>query len=166
MYHEGNILPQIPQCTSPNAKYTIQNRNVHISVLNGVLCAMGQVHCGIFSLFILFTRSWSHSTVVAPSCRLSWMNKYISLGSSSRPSLWRSSGTSYGMTLRCSPCSPPQTLRSVTPLRAWWTASWGTRTSCNVRMAWLWNLRVVTMPTLSELVVLEVVVTTSTGTTV
>ena len=35
-------------------KYTIQNRNVHISVLNGVLCDMGrcivgygQVHCGI-----------------------------------------------------------------------------------------------------------------------
>ena len=33
-------LSHIPQCT-------IQNRNVHISVLNGALCDMGQVHCGI-----------------------------------------------------------------------------------------------------------------------
>ena len=33
-------LSHIPQCT-------IQNRNVHISVLNGVLWDMGQVHFGI-----------------------------------------------------------------------------------------------------------------------
>ena len=33
-------LSHIPQCT-------IQNRNVHISVLNGALWDMGQVHCGI-----------------------------------------------------------------------------------------------------------------------
>ena len=33
-------LSHIPECT-------IQNRNVHISVLNCVLCDMGQVHCGI-----------------------------------------------------------------------------------------------------------------------
>ena len=33
-------LSHIPQ-------YTIQKRNVHISVLNGVLWDMGQVHCGI-----------------------------------------------------------------------------------------------------------------------
>ena len=28
-------------------QYTIQNRNVHISVLNGVLWDMKQVHCGV-----------------------------------------------------------------------------------------------------------------------
>ena len=33
-------LSHIPQCT-------IQNRNVHISDLNGALWDMGQVHCGI-----------------------------------------------------------------------------------------------------------------------
>ena len=33
-------LSHIPQCT-------IQNRNVHISVLNSALWDMGQVHCGI-----------------------------------------------------------------------------------------------------------------------
>ena len=33
-------LSHIPQCT-------IQNRNVHISVLNAALWDMGQVHCGI-----------------------------------------------------------------------------------------------------------------------
>ena len=39
-------LSHIPQCT-------IQNRNVHISVLNGALWDMGQVHCWIceFGLF-------------------------------------------------------------------------------------------------------------------
>ena len=31
-------------------QYTIQNRNVHISVLNGALWDMGQVHCGICKL--------------------------------------------------------------------------------------------------------------------
>ena len=29
------------------SQYTIQNRNVHISVLNGVLWDMRQVHCGL-----------------------------------------------------------------------------------------------------------------------
>ena len=33
-------VPYIAQCT-------IQNRNVHISVLKGVLCDVKQVHCGI-----------------------------------------------------------------------------------------------------------------------
>ena len=36
-------MSHIPQCT-------IQNRNVHISVLNGALWDMGQVHCGISKL--------------------------------------------------------------------------------------------------------------------
>ena len=36
-------LSHIPQ-------FTIQNRNVHISVLNGALWDMGQVHCGICEL--------------------------------------------------------------------------------------------------------------------
>ena len=36
----------IPQCTS-------QNRNVHISVLNGVLWDMGQVQCGICEIVLL-----------------------------------------------------------------------------------------------------------------
>ena len=31
-------------------EYTIHNRNVHISVMNGVFWHMGQVHCGIFEL--------------------------------------------------------------------------------------------------------------------
>ena len=34
-------LSHIPQCT-------IQNRNVHISILDGVLWDMGQVQCGFF----------------------------------------------------------------------------------------------------------------------
>ena len=36
-------LSHIPQCT-------IQNRNVHISVVNGVLWDMEQVHCGIYEV--------------------------------------------------------------------------------------------------------------------
>ena len=39
-------LSHIPQ-------YTIQNRNVQISVLNGVLWDMGQVHCGISDIDLL-----------------------------------------------------------------------------------------------------------------
>ena len=40
--------------TPPYPHYIIQNRNVHISVLNGVLWDMGQVHCGICE-YCLFT---------------------------------------------------------------------------------------------------------------
>ena len=43
-------LSHIPQCT-------IQNRNVHISVLNGALWDMGQMHCGICE-FDLCCGSW------------------------------------------------------------------------------------------------------------
>ena len=39
-------LSHIPQCT-------IQNRNVHISVLNGILWDMGQVYCGICKTVII-----------------------------------------------------------------------------------------------------------------
>ena len=39
-------LSHIPQCT-------IQNRNVHISVLNGVLWNMGQLHCGVCHIGLL-----------------------------------------------------------------------------------------------------------------
>ena len=38
---------QTPQCTYHIPQYTIQNRNVPIYVLNGVLWDMGEVHCGI-----------------------------------------------------------------------------------------------------------------------
>ena len=38
-----------PQCT-------IQKRNMHISVLNGVLRHMGQVHCGICEIGLLTSR--------------------------------------------------------------------------------------------------------------
>ena len=43
-------LPYIPQCT-------IQNRNVHISVLNGALWDMGQVHCGISEIGLFVGRT-------------------------------------------------------------------------------------------------------------
>ena len=39
-------LFHITQCT-------IQNRNVHISVLNGALWDMEPVHCGICGIFLL-----------------------------------------------------------------------------------------------------------------
>ena len=39
-------LPLIPQ-------YIIQNRNVHIFVLNGLLWDMGLVHCGIYEIALL-----------------------------------------------------------------------------------------------------------------
>ena len=47
-------LSHIPQCT-------VQDRNVHISVLNGALRDLGQVHCGIseYGLFASF---------VSPGC--------------------------------------------------------------------------------------------------
>ena len=34
-------------------QYTIQNRNVHITVLNGALWDLGQVHCGICEIGLL-----------------------------------------------------------------------------------------------------------------
>ena len=39
-------LPHTPQCT-------IQDRNVHIFVLNGALWAMEQMHCGICEIGLL-----------------------------------------------------------------------------------------------------------------
>ena len=54
--------PHIPQCI-------IQNRNVHISVLNGALWDVGQVHCGICekgltakTAIIIFTKQYMYVT--------------------------------------------------------------------------------------------------------
>ena len=47
-------LSHIPQ-------YTIQNRNVHISVQNGVLWDMGQMHCGICQTGLLFHHEWGNT---------------------------------------------------------------------------------------------------------
>ena len=45
--HKSNNAPYyIPQCMHI-PQCTIQNRNVHISILNGALWDMGQVHSGI-----------------------------------------------------------------------------------------------------------------------
>ena len=57
-------LSHIPQCT-------IQNRNVHISVLNGVLWDMGQVHHGICETIMHL----SH----IPQCTIQNRNVYISV---------------------------------------------------------------------------------------
>ena len=48
----SEIYSQITQCThlSHIPQCTIQNRNVHISVLNGALWDIGLVHCGICEL--------------------------------------------------------------------------------------------------------------------
>ena len=48
--HKSHNTPvPYPQCT-------IQNRNVHISVLNGALWDMGQVCCGIWEIDLSFTQ--------------------------------------------------------------------------------------------------------------
>ena len=56
-------LVHIPKCTN-------QNRNVHISVLNGALWDMGEVHCGICELGQLETigpisQIWVHKLILA-----------------------------------------------------------------------------------------------------
>ena len=53
----------IPQCT-------IQNRNVHISVLNGAMWDMGQVHCGIceFGLLVGITLLWLVGLDISWNC--------------------------------------------------------------------------------------------------
>ena len=48
-------LSHIPQCT-------IQNRNVHIPVVNGALWDMGQVHCGIYEIGLLKAMSTNDPT--------------------------------------------------------------------------------------------------------
>ena len=64
-------LFHIPQCT-------IQNRNVHISVLNGALWDMEQVHCGICEIGLLWpwgTPPWHQRTgppLVVSTCQLMW----------------------------------------------------------------------------------------------
>ena len=61
-------------------QYTIQNRNVHISVLNGVLWDMGQVHFGIPEtglLWVLWRKITVHNSllklVLANHNFLSWL---------------------------------------------------------------------------------------------
>ena len=62
-----NLFYWVPRCRMQLTKDTnpwmhlfhipqrsIQNRNVHISVLNGVLCDMKQVHDGIYEIGLLF----------------------------------------------------------------------------------------------------------------
>ena len=63
---------EIPQCTCSIQQCTIQNRNVHISVLNGALWGMGQVHCGICEIGLLFWRKIICQALATPSARLSW----------------------------------------------------------------------------------------------
>ena len=55
---------QIPQWTCP-ISHTIQNKNVHISVLNGVLRDMGQAHCGICEIGL--SASQTHNLCVSDS---------------------------------------------------------------------------------------------------
>ena len=50
--------------------YTIQNRNVHISVLNGVLWDMGQVHCVVCEIGLL---------------AITWQGRYMSVMVSQTP---------------------------------------------------------------------------------
>ena len=46
-------LFHIPQCT-------IQNRKVHISVLNGALWDMGEEHCGIYEFSLITIKASGH----------------------------------------------------------------------------------------------------------
>ena len=58
-----NDLSHIPQ-------YTIQNRNVHISVLNDASWDMGQVHCGICEIWSmgLLAEVCSNPQLMLESC--------------------------------------------------------------------------------------------------
>ena len=44
------------------AQYTIQNRNVHILVLNSALLDMEEVHCGIFLNWSVVNESLKQTT--------------------------------------------------------------------------------------------------------
>ena len=50
--------------------YNIQNKNAHIFVLNGVLCDMGHVHCGIYYNCLFIISSGSASCHHAPDLYL------------------------------------------------------------------------------------------------
>ena len=50
--------------------YNIQNKNAHIFVLNGVLCDMGHVHCGIYQNCLFIISSGSASCHHAPDLYL------------------------------------------------------------------------------------------------
>ena len=72
------IMPQIEKkgytwiqiSHSPSCKF--QNINVHISVLNGVLWDMRQVHCGICEFGLLVGIHWVHDcpSVICVQCRI------------------------------------------------------------------------------------------------
>ena len=65
----SNIRPNshIPQCTVPHS--TFQNRNVHISVLDGALWDVGQVHCGICEICLLTTMTfWQLMITTRATC--------------------------------------------------------------------------------------------------
>ena len=42
-------------------EYTIRNRSVHSSILNGVLWDMGRVHCGICKAGVIYSRAHEKS---------------------------------------------------------------------------------------------------------
>ena len=64
LFCDNWTISQISHCTFPYLTIcNIQNKNAHIVVLNGVLCDMGHVHCGIYeiSLFIISSGlAWCH----------------------------------------------------------------------------------------------------------
>ena len=64
LFCDNWAISQISHCTFPYPTIcNIQNKDAHIFVLNGVLCDMGHVHCGIYenSLFIIRSGlAWCH----------------------------------------------------------------------------------------------------------
>ena len=59
--HIGQYLTTTKRIRSNIPRYTIQNRNVYISVLNCVLWDMGQVHCGICETALFLERTtWTY----------------------------------------------------------------------------------------------------------
>ena len=63
--HKSHIT-RVPYPTT----YNIQNKNAHIFVLNGVLCEMGHVHCGIYENCLFIISSGSASCHHAPDLYL------------------------------------------------------------------------------------------------
>ena len=53
---EFGLLDRIHKFPVPYPQCIIQNSHVHISVLNGALWDMGQVHCGIFKIEIMWSQ--------------------------------------------------------------------------------------------------------------
>ena len=57
-------------CVPYPTTFNIQNKNAHIFVLNGVLCDMGHVHCGIYENCLFIISSGSASCHHAPDLYL------------------------------------------------------------------------------------------------